>query len=185
MKFQFYLEKLEGLDIFKEYKDENSDAFLCSGFFAIDEKGNDNQQHLDFYSPSTGKAFSFQLEKENPKVPLDSFGDDVPEEISEQIDFDFEEVKELIRNSMEQNEIKNNITKFLFSLQKQKGKNYIVGTIFLSKMGLLKVNVDLDEKKVIEFEKKSLFDMLSFKKGKKGKDSSGEGSSSESSGENQ
>ncbi|MFB6246902.1 MAG: hypothetical protein ABEI74_04915 [Candidatus Pacearchaeota archaeon] len=176
MKFQFYLEKLEDLDAFKEYKKENSDAFLCSGFFAIDEQGDDNQQHLDFYSPSTGKAFSFQLEKDNPKVPLDDFGDNVPEELSEEIDFDFEEVKQLIKDEMDKNEVKNNVTKYLFSLQKQGGKNYIIGTVFLSKMGLLKAIADLDEKKVTEFEKKSLFDMLSFREGKKNKGSSESGS---------
>ena len=36
-----------------------------------------------------------------------------------------------------------------------KGQNFLIGTIFVSGMGILKVTIDLDKKQIIDFEKKS------------------------------
>lgn len=160
MKFQFYLEKLFASKEFEKFKSENKDVYLCSGFFSIDKKGSDNQQHLDFYVPSEKKMFSFQLEKEMLLMPLENYDERVPEKLNENFDFDFSEIEKMIEDKMKEENVNKEVQKFLFSLQNMKGKNFLIGTIFLSGMGILKVTIDLDEKKIMDFSKKSFFDMM-------------------------
>ena len=64
---------------------------------------------------------------------------------------------------MEKDNVKNKIQKYLFSIQKQKGKHYIIGTVFVSNLGMLRVKICLDDMQVIDFEKKSFFDVLKVK----------------------
>ena len=61
---------------------------------------------------------------------------------------------------MKEENVNKQIQKLLFSLQKMKEKNFLIGTIFISGMGLLKVTILLDENKIVDFEKKSIFDMF-------------------------
>lgn len=180
MNLQFYLEKLQESENFREFVKENPDAFLCSGFFVIDKgdgneslttspkrgqsKGNDNKQHFDFWLPKSKKMISFQIEDGCKKVALDEAGAVVPAEISQDCDFDFEFIEKLIAGEMFEQKISNKIQKFLLSLQNTDGKNMIIGTVFISGMGLLKVNIDINEKKIIHFEKKSFFDMMKIVK---------------------
>ncbi|MCX6743802.1 MAG: hypothetical protein NT116_06255 [Candidatus Parcubacteria bacterium] len=51
-------------------------------------------------------------------------------------------------------------------MQSKDKKNYLLGTIFISGLGILKVKIDLDEKKITDFEKKSFFDMMKIVKKK-------------------
>jgi len=160
MNFQFYFEKLVDSPEFKKFKDENSDCYLCSGFFSIDKKGNDTQQHLDFYVPSEKKMFSFQLDKEMKLMPLENYDERIPNKIDHNFNFDFEEVEKLISQKMEEEKVNKQIQKLLFSLQNKDKKHFIIGTIFVSGLGIIKVTVNLDDKKIEGFEKKSFFDML-------------------------
>ena len=48
----------------------------------------------------------------------------------------------------------------IFSLQNKDGKDFLIGTIFISGLGLLKINVNLEGNIITEFEKKSFFDMM-------------------------
>tara|TARA_Y100000034_G_scaffold41320_2_gene50848 strand:+ start:10295 stop:10798 length:504 start_codon:yes stop_codon:yes gene_type:complete len=162
MNFQFYLEKLYESEDFKKFINENKDAFFCSGFFILDKQGKDNKSHLDFYIPSKKKMFSFQLEDGIKLVPVEILDKKVPEEILEDSDFNFEEMEKLISKKMEEENIKNKVQKIIFSLQKLKEKEFLIGTVFISLMGLLKVNIDIKNKKIAQFEKKSFLDMMNI-----------------------
>src|SRR3989344_9191561 len=159
MNFQFYLEKLFASDEFKKFKKENKGAYLCSGFFSIDRQGKDNQQHLDFYIPLTKEMFSFQLEK-GEFSQLKNYDERIPEKLKENLDFDFDEIENIIINKMKEENVNKQIQKLLFSLQNMEEKNFLIGTIFISGMGILKATISLDENKIIGFEKKSIFDMF-------------------------
>jgi hypothetical protein len=161
MNFQFYFEKLIESDDFKKFMKENKDAFLCSGFFIIDKKDKENKQNLDYFVPSINKMFSFKIHNEIELIPVENFGETFkPEKIPDNVNFDFQEIEDMIQDRMEKEKIKNRIEKLLLSLQAKDKKNYIIGTIFISSLGILKVNIDLDEKKITDFEKKSFFDMI-------------------------
>ena len=58
--------------------------------------------------------------------------------------------------------IKTKIQKIIFSLQNLKGKDFLMGAIFISSFGLLKVEIDISGKKITKFEKKSLLNMFGF-----------------------
>lgn len=164
MNLQFYLEKLDESDEFKSFVREMKTAYLCSGYFSVDKEGKENKQNLDFYVPATGKFFSFSLD-DMKKSEIESFGKDfIPEEISIKTDFDFDEMEDLIIDKMAEEKVTNKIQKILYSLQQKDKKPFLVGTIFISGMGLLKVIIDIKAKKVTAFEKKSLFDMFKIVK---------------------
>jgi len=164
MNFQFYFEKLSDSPEFKKFKEENSDCYLCSGFFSIDKEGQDNQQHLDFYVPSEKKMFSFQLEKKMIFTSLEDYDERVPNKIKKNFDFDFKEVEELISKKIEEEKVNKKIQKLLLSFQNKDGKHFIIGTVFVSGLGIIKIEINLDEKKIENFEKKSFFDMLKIMK---------------------
>lgn len=165
MNLQFYLEKLNSSDNFKKFIKENPEAFLCSGFFVIDKQGKDNKQHFDFFVPSEKKIYSFQLENNMQLVPIESKNNTIPKKISMNCDFDFDEIENLISQEKEKQNIKNKIQKILLSLQKVNGKDFLIGTAFISSLGLIKINIDLSENKITDFKKKSFFDIMNvFKK---------------------
>ncbi len=160
MNFQFYLEKLFDSEVFKKFKEENKDAYFCSGFFSIDKKGKDNKTNLDYYVPSTKKWFSFHLDGEVSLNNLENYDERVPEKLSDNFDFDFNDVEKIILDKIEKEKINKNIEKILFSLQKLDGRDYLVCTVFITGLALLKINIALENKEITDFEKKSFFDML-------------------------
>lgn len=170
MNLQFYLEKLFASGKFQSFAKENPSAYFCSGFFSIDKENKGNKTHIDYIIPETKKIFSFQLENEVVVVPVEQVGENQKEgqivlgKIADNIDFDFEEIEKMIVEKMNEQEVKSKIQKILLSLQKIDKKNFLVGTIFISGLGMIKIKVDLEEKKIVEFEKKSFFDMMKIVK---------------------
>lgn len=165
MNFQFYFEKLTKSKDFSKFIKDNKDAFLCSGFFAIDKKGEDNKQNIDYFVPSLNKMFSFKINDKVELVPVEDYGENFkPEKIPDNLDFDFNYLEKLIEGEMFEKKISNKIEKLLFSLQAKDKKTYILGTIFISGLALLKVRIDVDEKKIVEFDKKSFFEMMKIVK---------------------
>jgi len=168
MNLQFYLEKLSSSEVFREFIKENPDAFFCSGFFSIDKQGSDNQQHFDFYVPRTNEMFSFKLEDEIEKLPMENF-QGVPEKILD-VDFDLGEVERVISNEMEKKDVKSKIRKIFLSLQRNKDKHFIIGTVFISAMGLIRIDIDVSNMNIVFFEKKSFMDMVRIVKKKDDKE---------------
>ncbi len=160
MNFQFYLEKLHHSDVFKEFMKENSDAYLSSGFFVIDKEGKDNKQHFDYYAPLSKNMVSFSVGSEIEKIPVKMFDDKVPEEVSDKHDFALNDVEKIVVDEIEKQKIKAKVQKIIFSLQRLDGKDFLVGTIFVSGLGMLRIHIDLSEMKITFFEKKSFFDMM-------------------------
>src|SRR3989339_792789 len=113
MNFQFYLERLHNTKDFQKFLKENKKAYPCSAFFVINKENPNekNQQHFDYYIPSTNKMFSFKLEEDCQRTPIEE-------------------------------------------------RDYFIGTVFISSMGIISLHIDIEEKKVILFEKRSFFDMI-------------------------
>ena len=179
MNIQFYFEKLLNSTVFKEFSKENPEAYLCSGFFVIDrqkseilassstssqtKEGKDDTAHLDYFLPKEKEMVSFHLDSMQ-KIPVKLFNDIVPEPISSDIDFEFNEIENLIIKKMGDEKITNTAQKMIFSLQKLNGKEILVGNVFISMLGIIKVNIDLSEMKIVEFQKKSIFDIVNVLK---------------------
>ncbi len=167
MKFQFYYEKLINSDEYQKFKKENPDAYPCSGFFVIDREKNNDTVHFDFWLPKHEKMYSFKMTGPIEFVNVENFDKRPFEKLSMNYNFDLEDYEKMISEEIANKTIKGRMQKLLFSLQKLEGKDYLVTTVFLSNMALLKVHIDIAENKITHFEKKSFFDMLKImKKGK-------------------
>jgi len=175
MNLQFYLEKLFASKKFQNFIKENTNAFFCSGFFVVDrqkteplatssklvqsKEGKDRKIHLDYFVPETKKMFSFQLEKNVEVIPVEHI-ESVPEIIPDNINFDFEEIERVISDTMKEKNIKSKIQKILISLQNLRGKSFLICTVFVSGLGLIKVKILVEKMRILEFEKKSFFDIM-------------------------
>lgn len=168
MNLSFYLEKLHSSEQFKDFMKQNPKAFLCSCFFVIDLENSgkpDDKQHFDYFIPEKKQIFSFQMEEGTKLVPLEKIEEKLPEKISDKIDFDFNELRELIEKRAIKEGVKNKIQKIMFSLQKSNGKEILIGTVFISMLGMISLQIELPDLKIIKFEKRSFFDMVKvFKK---------------------
>ena len=104
------------------------------------------------------------LENTSLYNPLEKIDKKIPKKISGKFEFEFEEIEKIIEERMIEENIKNKIQKIMLSLQKIKGENYLVATIFISMLGMLSVNISLSDKKITSFKKKSFFEILKVKK---------------------
>ncbi|MCK9595807.1 hypothetical protein M0R19_01325 [Candidatus Pacearchaeota archaeon] len=160
MNSHFLLEKLECSDEYKKFMKENPSAYLCSGFFDIGDDNSSNKYHFDFYVPESRDIFSFALENDIKLIKLERNDEQALDKVSMKDNFDFDKIKEKILIEMELKKINNKIQKMLFSLQNKDGKDFLLGTIFLSGLGMLKVNFDISNNQITDFEKKSIMDMM-------------------------
>lgn len=160
MDLRFYLEKLHNSDEYQDFMLENPDAYICSGFFVMDFEKADHQRHIDVYAPTLKKIFSFKLENGVEKVPIDMFDDRTPKKLSIDYDFDLDKIEDLIKKKMIEEKVKSKIQKILLSLHNSEGKDLLTATVFVSGLGMLKVNIDVISKKILDFDRKSFFDMM-------------------------
>jgi hypothetical protein len=163
MNFQFLIEKLTESKEFQNFKKEFPDSYLCGGFFAIDReniKNPDNKNQLDYYVPSTKKVYSFKIDGKIEKIEQETKDPRIPEKTKDNHSFDFDEIQEIIEEEMKVKSINNTIKKLILSFQSLNKKDYLIGTIFLNNLALLKVQFNLKDMKVEELEKKTLFDFL-------------------------
>ena len=115
---------------------------------------------------SEGKLFSFQLENGVKKSEIKMIGNKISNKVLLDVDIDFDDVEKIILEEITQEGIKNKIQKILLSLQCLENRNFLIGTVFISGLGLLKINIDVSKKKITHFEKKSFFDMINVLKKK-------------------
>ena len=172
MNFQFYYEKLTDSDEYKNFIEKNPSAYPCSCLFIVDREnsGEGNKVHFDFWLPEEKKMSSFRVDKKVQFMDVENFETRPFEKISVDYTFDFDDFEKMILDKMSEEKINGKIQKLLFSLQRLKGKDFLITTGFLNNLGLLKVTISLDENKIISFEKKSFFDMMKIVKGNRGKE---------------
>jgi len=164
MNFQFFVEKLKNLKNFEKFTKEKKDAFLCGCFFVIDKEEGKDKQHFDFFIPSENKILSFPVENGSDETEIEVKGDKVPTKISFEHDFDFRDIEEMIKNKMEGENIDKKIQKMLYSLQNLNGEDFLIGTIFISGLGMISVKISLKDKKIVDFNNKSFFDFMKIVK---------------------
>ena len=149
----------------KEYRDfmeQNKSAYLCSCFFMLDKENNSQEIHFDYYIGSEKKMFSFKINSEITLVLLEVFDKRIQEKLNLNKNIELENFEKLIVERMEKENIRESIKKFLYSFQCVKGKNLLLVTVFLSKLALLKVSIDISNIEIMDFEKKSFFDMVNI-----------------------
>ena len=165
MKIQGYLSELKSNKEFQDFAKKNPTAYLCSAFFIIDKENSNHKQHFDYFLPEENKIFSFQLEESCKQVPLDNLNPEAPEKILLENDLELQEIEDLIETEMGNRGIKNKIQKILFSINRFNNEEVAIGTVFISNLGMIKIRINLKEKKILDFKKESFMDMINiFKK---------------------
>ncbi|HOW37139.1 MAG TPA: hypothetical protein PLK34_02735, partial [Candidatus Pacearchaeota archaeon] len=150
---------------FQKFTKKNPTAYLCSAFFIIDKENSNHKQHFDYFLPEENKIFSFQIEESCKQVPLDNLNPEAPEKILLENDLDFQEIEDLIQTEMDNQGIKNKIQKILFSMNQYNHEEIAIGTVFISNLGMIKLRMNLKDKKITDFKKESFMDMINiFKK---------------------
>lgn len=187
MNFQFYLEKAEGSEEFKKFKKENSDAYLCAGFFVLcyseDEKGKD-VHNLDYYLPKQNKMATFDLDnmqlkiseieklkkasegkedrdKENEEAGKNKDKKEKPEEIkSEDVKVDLEAIKGIAEDEMKNRTVTDKLNKIIAIVQKQDGKIIWNLNCLAVGFGIIRVHVADEDSSILKFEKLNLMDFM-------------------------
>lgn len=170
MKFQFYYEKLLDSTEYQNFKREHPGAYPCSGFFVIDREsdGKNDVVSFDFWLPQYKKMYSFKVNNHPIEfINVENFDTRDYEELGMNYTFDLHEVEAEIMRRVEAENIKGKVQKLLFSLQKLNGIDYLVITVFMNNMTMLKVTYDIAEEEIDTFEKKSFLDMLKITSKKK------------------
>lgn len=165
MKIKEYLSQLETTKDFQEFSKKNPKAYLCSAFFIVDKENSNHKQHFDYFLSEENKIFSFQLEENCKQVPMDNLNTDAPKPLLLDDDVDIQEIENLIQKEMENQGIKNSVQKILFSVNNFDDKEFAIGTVFISNLGMIKLRISLKDKKILDFKKESFMDMINiFKK---------------------
>lgn len=164
MNLKFYLEKLHASEVFKNFVRENPSAFLCSWFFSIDFAGKDNKAHADYFIPESKQMFGFQLERGCEKMPLEAKEGFFPEKMSEKLELELKDIEKILAKKIKKEKIQEKAQKIFISIQRNNGKDFAIGTIFISAMGMIMFEIELSTKKIVSFNKKSFSDFFKILK---------------------
>jgi hypothetical protein len=164
MDFQFYLEKLYSSKEYMEFKSQKKkDLFFCGGFLSIERENVRNPRnvvHIDYYVPAEKKVYSFKMDGDIVLIAQDNPDSRVPQKMNDNVEFDFDDIIDLAEKELVDKQINNTIKKAVLSLQSLKGKDYLIGTLFLNNMALARIRINLEDMKIEELEKKGFFDIL-------------------------
>lgn len=157
MKALDFLKRLEGKDFFKEFKKENTDAYLCAIFCILNKEETEGDKiNLDFFIPSKKKiAFS-----ESPFNEI-CFSADEGKEYLElkslaEIKIDLEDLWEAVERVKNEKNIQHNTGKIIGVLT----NNEWSLTCLSPSMELLKLRLNPLTREIVSFKKESLGDMI-------------------------
>jgi len=166
MRFKDLLERVEGSEEFKKFKEENSDAELCAGFFILDFLSNDNKDTLDYKIGE--KVFTFSIKDDKIVMNKDKLVDEVGRpslvEIDKEINIEVDELKGIVGARALDEGISAKLNKIIAVLQKYDWKQIWNLTCMMDGLIILNVHVDALSGDVLKFERKSMMDLIKRKK---------------------
>lgn len=160
MKVQPYIEKLSRSRIYKEFKKQNSDAFLVAGFFVLDLELGRNIHQIDYYVPSKKKIAAFNLDGKINMQLLDGITERIPNSLDIRINTDLEALPGILEDEMKNRNITEEIKKIIAVIQNIEGRKIWNLNCVLSGMEILKAHVDDESKTVLKMEKTSFTDIM-------------------------
>ncbi|MEK6888629.1 MAG: hypothetical protein AABW80_00815 [Nanoarchaeota archaeon] len=160
MKIAPYVEKLGKSQAFKQFMNENSDAYVAAGFFILDLEGNHNVHQIDYYIPKKKKIAAFTLDKEVTLQVLDLLNSKTPEKLDIKTKIDLEAIKGIVEDEMKNRNLTDDIKKIIAIIQNIDGKRLWNVNCVLSGMGILKAHVDDSSQSVLMMDKSSILDMV-------------------------
>lgn len=162
MNFVSLLQKVESSKEFKRFKEEHPDAELCIGFFIINYENEMSQEQID-YKTKDG-VFSFYIQnneiKFNKEEIIETDEKKELKQISSKINIDIDELKELVREKLIEENINLSIEKIIAILQMHENQQVWNLTIILHGLIIINILIDSSTKQIIKFDRKNLSDFI-------------------------
>jgi len=164
MKLSTLITKIENSAEFSKFKQEHPKAELCAGFFILNFKPKQENYSLDYKTED--KIFSFSLDEGNIMQKEEEImeGKSKLEPINSKVKIDIEDLKEICEEEFLNNKIGKKIEKIIAVLQNTDNKNVWNLTCMAEGFSIILINFDSLTGKILKFEKKSLFDIVTIKK---------------------
>jgi len=159
MKLDHYLKKVFESEAYKNLKQKNPSAYLCTGFFVLDfETGKDIHQ-LDFII-GRKKVATFALD-DGIKMQISNLPitKKIPE-IKGEIKTDLKALKGIIEDEMKNRTITDSIKKIIALLQIIDGKIVWNLNCITNNLNVLQVHVDDSDQTILKFMKYSIMDFV-------------------------
>ena len=161
--FDSVLEEVEKSECFKQFKEENSGAFLCAGFFVIDYESGKGvvQKQLD-YCVGEDDIYTFMLTDSvsvKKAETIEGYKENLPQ-LSSEVRVDLDDAENILKEKIKEEEVKGDLLKVIAVLQVHKGREIWNLNCVLSGMQILRVHISCDDGEVLKFEKKSMLDFV-------------------------
>ena len=164
MKLPQLIKKLEGSEVFQDFKSKNPDTFLCAGFFILNFKNNTFEYNLDYrndkeiftfkipIAPVVGEAIMMRENILESQKPL--------EKLNSEIDVEIDEIQKIVEEQLSKNKVKNRLEEIIAVLQSKDGKIIWHLTCMCESFAIIAIQINAVTKDIISFEKKNLFDFI-------------------------
>ncbi len=150
-----FFNKLKNSKMFKTWKRENKDFFLCGCFTMLGDK--EDFWQFDFYSKEKGKITSFKVDEKIEIIPDDDVFSEDKDSIGE---VDLKKVKFSIKDTLKKiNKDYSGAKKKIIILQDNNGLIWNV-TLLMDGTNVVNLKISAEKGKIIKEEKESL---LNFK----------------------
>jgi len=165
MQFYELLNKLNSSQTFKDFEERNPKAFFCAGFFILNFKANIFDYSLDYRDQEN--LFSFKIaEDKEVVINKEPIIKNMPqmEKINCDVQIDIEDLKNIVNQNLQKNNIKNKLEEIIAVLQSYQGNKIWNLTCICESFAIINMHINPENGQVIKFEKKNLLDFASFKK---------------------
>ncbi|MCK4997206.1 hypothetical protein KAS08_02785 [Candidatus Pacearchaeota archaeon] len=170
MKIIDLVNELQEKDSFKEFKEENKDAYFMAGFLILNLEEDSETIQLDYLIPSNKKIAAFEFPFGEPKIHDEIIsvkdGKTVGKEISEikeqslELKIDIDDLKSTCKEIIKENNSSIKPTKIISILK----ENIWNLTCMDNMMGIVRIKINAISGEVIDFNKGSLMDFMGIKK---------------------
>lgn len=166
-KFKDCLEKLQDSEEFKEFKEEHPEAYLASGFFVADYKGNNNQEQLDYFLPDKRIAsFKFVDNGEEEKIQLQISEQKAKKEMQElekEPGTNLEELKDVVKEKLDEENIDEKLKEIIAVVYMLDGELIWNLQCLLPGMKFFNIQIRDKDKSIKKFKEHSIQDMVKIK----------------------
>lgn len=161
MNFDLTVEEIERSDAFSKFKQKNTDAFLCAGFFVIDYEGGKNIQQLD-YCIGEEDVYTFLLSDSitlKKAEAIEGKKTNLPK-IEKNINVDLDDAEKILGEKIKEEKVEKKVTKIIAVLQVYDNHQIWNLNCILEGLEIIRCHIDCKTGDILKFEKKNMMDFV-------------------------
>ena len=162
MKLNDLFDALESSNIYKKFKAENPESFLCAGFFILDIKENREEYNLDYTNGTMITSFTIPEDSEMITSKTDEVLDSSKplNKVSLDVVLDLDNLIGKVEEEIIKNYKQKKLEKIIAVLQNSDGKTIWNLTCMLEGLAIVSIKIDANTEEILVSEKRSLFDVV-------------------------